>query len=233
MNEIGYIQIHRQLLNWEWYSDIPVRLTFIHLLIIANWNNSEWKGTVIKRGQVVVGRKKLSKEIGISEQQLRTSLVKLKSTQEITIKSTNKYSVVTLVKYNDYQDEKKKSTNKKTDKQPTNNQQSTTTKESNKVIINKTIIERKTEFNNSLCQFDEKYKMDMLKDFSDYWTEHNEKGKKMRFEYAKNQPFNLSLRLATWLKRQKSFKKEKSSAEKETSTGNLNDALEYEQPTNI
>ena len=41
----------------------------------------------------------------------------------------------------------------------------------------------------------------MLKEFFEYWTEHNEKGKKMRFEYSKNQPFNVSRRLATWNKK--------------------------------
>jgi hypothetical protein len=41
----------------------------------------------------------------------------------------------------------------------------------------------------------------MLIEFRDYWTEHNDNGKKMRFEYAKNQPFNVSRRLATWSKR--------------------------------
>lgn len=142
-SEIGHIQIHRQLLSWEWYADITVRLTFIHLLIIANWEDKEWKGMTIKRGQIVVGRKKLSKEIGISEQQLRTSLLKLKSTSEITIKSTNRFSVVTLVKYNDYQYLKKKSTNKKTDQQPTDNQQITTTKERKK---ERSTIPTKNEF---------------------------------------------------------------------------------------
>lgn len=39
---------------------------------------------------------------------------KLKSTGEITIKSTNKFSIVTIVKYEDYQSNGKKSTSKST-----------------------------------------------------------------------------------------------------------------------
>ena len=160
----GFIQLHRQLLNWGWYSDIPVRLTFLHLLIIANWEPKEWKGIMIKRGQVIVGRKKLSKEIGISEQQLRTSLLKLKSTQEITIKSTNKFSVVTIVKYNDYQDMKKKSTNKKPDKQPTINQQST----NNQPQLNKEINK---EVNNILLKKE-------TKELFQYWLDYRKEIKK-------------------------------------------------------
>ena len=223
MNEIGYISIHRRILNWEWYSDIPVRLTFLHLLVIANWEEKEWKGIKIKRGQVVIGRKKLSEEIGISEQQLRTSLIKLKSSQQITIKPTNKFSVVTIIKYNDYQDKDKKTTNKKNKKQPTNNQQSTTTKESNKEINKNDIDYRLSEFKNSLQPFLEKYGSKMLNDFYLHWAEKNPNGKKMKFE--KQQTFDVNLRLIRWLKNQKEWKKEKSSDKNETAENNLNKAL--------
>ena len=39
-----------------------------------------------------------------------------------------------------------------------------------------------------------------LQEFFEYWTEHNDNGKKMRFEMAKNQPFNIKRRLSTWKK---------------------------------
>lgn len=63
------------------------------------------------------------------------------------------------------------------------------------------IKERKEDFKKSILEFLDKYSRDMLKDFFGYWTEHNDKGKKMRYEYAKNQPFNISRRLATWNKK--------------------------------
>ena len=87
--------------------------------------------------------------------------------------------------------------------------------ESVNVNFKKSIIDRKAEFKNSLLPFLEEFGKDLLNNFFEYWTEHNEKGKKMRFEYAKNQPFNNTRRLATWAKRQKPFNKEKSSAKKE------------------
>jgi len=82
-------------------------------------------GKTIKRGQLVAGRLELSKNTGISEQSIRTSLVKLKSTSEITIKTTNKYSVISINNYDEYQ----QSTNKLTNNQPTTNQQLTTNEE--------------------------------------------------------------------------------------------------------
>ena len=54
----------------------------------------------------------------------------------------------------------------------------------------------------------------MLSEFVDYWTESNDNGKKMRFEYSKNQPFNIDRRLATWNKRQKEW-----GGQKEKKTG--------------
>ena len=72
----------------------------------------------------------------------------------------------------------------------------------------KDINTRKAEFRNSLQPFLEKYGRDILNEFFYYWTEHNEKGRKMRFEMAKNQPFNISRRLVTWTKRNKTSNKQ-------------------------
>ena len=57
-------------------------------------------------------------------------------------------------------------------------------------------------------QYGLKYKddKDLLNDFYSYWTEHNEKGKKMRFEMSKNQPFNIKRRLVTFLKNRNKWK---------------------------
>ena len=69
------------------------------------------------------------------------------------------------------------------------------------VIENETIIlkeGRKLKFAQSLNPFLVTYKKAELKEFLEYWTEHNDNGKKLRFEMSKNQPFNLSRRLGTW-----------------------------------
>lgn len=137
----GWIKLHRQLLNWEWYSDVNVRLLFIHLLLKANYEDSNYKGLPVKRGQVIVGRKETPMEVGISAQQYRTALNKLKSTNEITIKATNKFSIVTLLNYSVYQDnnseDNQQVTNNPTINQPTSNQQVTTSKEEQELKKNK------------------------------------------------------------------------------------------------
>lgn len=77
----GYVCMHRKILNWEWYDDIPVRVLFEHLIYTVNWTNATWHGIEIKAGQRVTFRERLATETGLSEQQVRTALKKLQKTR--------------------------------------------------------------------------------------------------------------------------------------------------------
>jgi len=89
---------------------------FIHLLLTANFVKGKFQGVDVERGQLVTGIKKLNADTGISEQSIRTCIKRLKLTGEITTKSTNEFTVITIVKYNDYQQYEKKLTIKQTTK---------------------------------------------------------------------------------------------------------------------
>ena len=102
MNE-GFILLHRKILDWEWYSNINDRLVWFHCLLSANWKDGWFEGKKIERGSFVTSYQKLSLEIGITYQQVRTSLEHLKSTGNITYKHTNKFSIITINNYNKYQ----------------------------------------------------------------------------------------------------------------------------------
>jgi len=159
----GYIKLWRKITEWEWYQDSKITHLFIHLLLSANHQDNNWKGLSIKRGQILVGRKELSEKLGISEQSIRTCINKLKSTSEITTKSTNRYTLITLVNFEQYQPSEikptNKSTNSLTNNQPTTNQQLTTNKndkndknDKNKNIISNEIIEKPTFGNTEINQ---------------------------------------------------------------------------------
>jgi len=147
MGEQGFIKLHRSILGWEWWQDTNTLKVFLWLLLNANWEDSRYKGIEVPKGSLVVGRKKMAESLGISEQSIRTALEHLKSTNEITIKTTNRFSVVTVTNWDKYQccdlELTNKSTNKPTNNQPTTNQQLTTYKEY-KNIRNK---EDKNKFN--------------------------------------------------------------------------------------
>ena len=120
----GWIKLHRRFLEWEWYDDNNTKILFLHLLLKANHKDKKYRGQIVKRGSLLTGRELLSKETGMSVMQIRTSLTKLKSTNEITIKSSSQGTEIQVVKYNDYQ----VVTNELTNEQPTSNQRVTTNK---------------------------------------------------------------------------------------------------------
>ena len=116
----GYIKLHRKLLDWGWYKDPNTKAVFLHLLLTANFTESEYMGVKIYPGQTVIGRKALAETLGMSERNVRTALNYLKSTNEVTIKVTNKFSVVTIVGWEKYQVDELKPTNKPTNKMTNN-----------------------------------------------------------------------------------------------------------------
>lgn len=138
----GWIKLHRKFGDWGYYGNSQMVHLFIHLLINANFEDKGWNGIVIKRGQFVTGLLSIHNATGISIQSTRTLLKKLEKTKEIIVKSTNKYSIITICKYDDYQFE-----NDDTNKQLTNNQQTT----NKQLTTTKEIEEIKKERNNKIA----------------------------------------------------------------------------------
>ena len=99
----GFIMLHRKILEWGWYTDPVVSRVFIHLLLNASFKPAHWRGLSLKPGQVVTGRKALAEQLALSERQVRTALSKLTATGEITVMTTNRFSVVTIVNWAVYQ----------------------------------------------------------------------------------------------------------------------------------
>ena len=94
-------------------------------IVFGFYEDKTWKGLIVKRGDVITGRNSLSVNTGISARSVRTCLKRLQTTNEITIKSTNSFSFITIQNWESYQDQ---STNNPTNEQPTDNQRITTTK---------------------------------------------------------------------------------------------------------
>ena len=81
--------------------------------------DGNFKGTTVPRGSFVSSIGKLSGETGLTEREIRTAISHLKKTGEVTSKTTNKFTVFTVVKYDLYQ-----TTDKQNDRQPTGNRHS-------------------------------------------------------------------------------------------------------------
>ena len=90
-------------MEWEWYENINTCRLFIHMFLKANWKDGKFQGTTVPRGSFVSSTKKLSEETKLTEREIRTAISNLKKTGEVTSKSTNKYTVFTVVNYDLYQ----------------------------------------------------------------------------------------------------------------------------------
>jgi hypothetical protein len=129
----GFLKLHRKIVDWEWYSDIKVKSLYIDLLLHANIEDKKWQGKVIKKGQQITSIEHLSIRNGMSKQEVRTALDKLVKSGNINKQTTNKYTLITIDKYdifNSLQQKEQQTTNNQiTNEQQTNNKPSTTTKE--------------------------------------------------------------------------------------------------------
>lgn len=143
----GYIKLYRKLIRWGWYQDSVVKDLFLHCLLMASYKDFEWFGKKLRAGQFVTSRKHLSEELGFSEMQIRTALKKLESTKEITIETTNRYTIITVGNWGSYQSDdffnNQEPNQQITNKQPTDNQQITNKQPHRNNINNKRNKEEK------------------------------------------------------------------------------------------
>ena len=168
----GWVSFHRKIEEWEWYDDANTFRLFFHLVLKANHKDKKWQGVEIKKGQLVTSSEKLAIELKLSRQQIRTSLDKLKTTKELTVKSTNRFILVTVENYSAYQNVEGRATNNPTIKQPTDNQQITTTNNVNNENHKKT------------CYYEQF--------FEECWSEYpNKKGKGKISDSKKKEAYEL------------------------------------------
>jgi len=95
-NNKEFIELLRSIFDWQWYYDINTTRLFIHLLLKVNLEDRKWRELTIKSGSLVGTVNALSLETNLSIQQVRTALNKLKSSNEITIKSNKKFSIISI-----------------------------------------------------------------------------------------------------------------------------------------
>ena len=132
-NSQGWISLHRKLLDNPIFSNYKLLQTFLYCLLKASHSDREQlvgdELVTIKTGQLVTGRKAISKATKLSEQNVRTALNRLEKLGILTIKPTNKYSIVTVVAWDLHQQTNQQTTSS----QPTSNQQVTTNNNYNNV----------------------------------------------------------------------------------------------------
>lgn len=221
----GFIAVFRKIEDNPIWQDSQLFQLFIFLLIHANiedksfWFNGE--EVTVKRGQLITGEYKIAAGIpSISRGSIWYLLTKLEKLGIIRRFPSNKNSLITIVKYDDYNPTQEKLRSKVRNRLGTTEEQIRTTKQYNNITINNNSSlvpeapNQPTEdqgdfFNNPDKQekivewlmgkgVEEGFARRELASFVNYWTERNAKGK-MRWQEQRF--FEVRKRLATWFKK--------------------------------
>ena len=122
----GWIKLHRQFLEWEWYDEPNCLRVFLHCLLRANHKDNKYRGDLIKRGTFVTSLDVLAFELKMGKQSLRTALGKLKKTGEINTQTNTRGTLVIICNYDTYQSDAEE-TNTPSNTQLTRDQHTTNT----------------------------------------------------------------------------------------------------------
>ena len=137
----GWISLHRKILKSSIFHNEKYLKVWLWCLLKAThdkykfpFNNHD---IILMPGQFITGQKSASKTLGCSVQSYKSALRYLKSTNRITTTATNKFSVITVVNWGQYQITEHELTRGKKDKltnqQPTSNQPATTYNNNNNI----------------------------------------------------------------------------------------------------
>ena len=96
MNNKGFIKIPRDIINRPWVTHSGTLRVYIELLFNAAWKDFEYNGTTLKKGQFITSIGRLANRCQLSVQQTRTALAHLRSTNDITVETTSKFSIITV-----------------------------------------------------------------------------------------------------------------------------------------
>lgn len=117
----GWVKIHRKILEKGFYQKSAYVHLWLHLLLTANHEPKEfmWNGNIIliKEGQMITGRKELSRQTKIPESTIEDILKFLEIQHQIQQQKTTKYRLITIVNWIKHQSNNKKSNNRATTEQ--------------------------------------------------------------------------------------------------------------------
>ena len=225
----GWIKLHRQILenpvtnkpDWAWL--------WICILLLANHEDREviWNGEkrLIKKGQFITSREKLALVSHLHQSSVERALKYFKIEQQIEQQTNKRFRLITILKYNDYQDTEPVIEHQMNIKRTSNEHQMNTNKnvknykneeeleEGRGETSSPTPRETMQDFIRMVTDKDSIYDQFVAKvviqrnltgnivqaeldKFVNYWCEKNKTGTKERWEMEK--VFEVQRRLGTW-----------------------------------
>ncbi len=126
----GFVKLYRKTLESSIFENPNLFKTFMWCLMKATYKDRKTmvglQEVKLSRGQFVTGRKAASVELNFKEASAWKYLKTLEKMQVISLKSNNKFTIVTIDNWEDYQAETEMSNNKVTADEQQNNNKITT-----------------------------------------------------------------------------------------------------------
>lgn len=127
---MAFVKLDRELINSYCFANPNHLKIWLWLLIKANFKKTYAKLKVSKgyitvevnRGQLIFGRLKASEELDISQSIIRRTLDKFVELGQIKVEKTNQFSIITICKYDSYQNNNCEIDQPTTTQRPTNDQ---------------------------------------------------------------------------------------------------------------
>lgn len=91
------------MMDWEWWAEPLLVKAFLYLLFRAAVKDGIWRNIPYKRGEIVTSLRTLAKDLDVTYRQARTTLLKLKLTNNIVTKVYQKKTIITICNYDSYQ----------------------------------------------------------------------------------------------------------------------------------
>ena len=105
----GYVKLWRKSIEGGWLSNSKLWVFWCWCLMKASYKEYDlivgFQKIHLMPGDFIFGRKKTAKELKQTERSIRTCVDFLKTSGNLTIKTTNKFSVISIVNWNTYQSE--------------------------------------------------------------------------------------------------------------------------------
>jgi hypothetical protein len=103
----GYVKLWRKSLDAGWIKNHKLWAFWTWCLMKATYKEYDQvvgcQSIHLMPGDFVFGRKAASVELNMTEQEIRTAVDSMRKRQNITIKSTNKFSIISIVNWEIYQ----------------------------------------------------------------------------------------------------------------------------------
>ncbi|MEG7442087.1 DNA replication protein [Enterobacter hormaechei] len=103
----GFALLHRKIMDVPFYKDAEAAHLWVHLLLRANHEqtlvSTDVGDVICERGEFITGRNTLAMETGLTADRVKSLLRKFQNLGMIPTKSNNRFTVLKVVKYDEYQ----------------------------------------------------------------------------------------------------------------------------------